>query len=108
MDQFPEYEFKALAKMSSNQIKNYYSTSKIFMDLGIHPGRERMPREAPKTVMGCILIVAKRGSTLNNFDVPIDDLYKIDLIKKNSYEKIGKLISEIFNNYSFSKSFERF
>ena len=50
MDQFPEYEFKALTKMSSHQIKNYYSTSKIFMDLGIHPGRERMPREA--AVMG--------------------------------------------------------
>ena len=86
MDQFPEYEFKALAKMSSNQIKNYYSTSKIFMDLGIHPGRERMPREA--AVMGCILIVAKRGSTLNNFDVPIDDLYKIDLIKKIHMKKL--------------------
>ena len=40
MDQFPEYEFKALAKMSSHQIKNYYSTSKIFMDLGIHPQRK--------------------------------------------------------------------
>lgn len=107
MDQFPEYEFKALAKMSSHQIKNYYSNSKIFMDLGIHPGRERMPREA--AVMGCILIVAKRGSTLNNFDVPINDLYKIDLSKKNSYEKIGKLISEIFNNYeNHLKDFEMY
>ena len=84
MDQFPEYEFKALAKMSSNQIKNYYSTSKIFMDLGIHPGRERMPREA--AVMGCILIVAK--GSLNNFDVPINDLYKIDLIKKIHMKKL--------------------
>ena len=98
MNQFPEYEFVALANLTNHQIKNYYSTSKIFMDLGIHPGRERMPREA--AVMGCILIVAKRGSTLNNFDLPINDLYKIDLNKKNSYEKIGKLISEIFENYN--------
>ena len=29
MDQFPEYEFKALAKMSSNQIKNYYQLQKF-------------------------------------------------------------------------------
>ena len=103
----PEYEFVALSKMSVQQIKNYYSTSKIFMDLGIHPGRERMPREA--AVMGCILIVAKRGSTLNSFDVPISDSYKIDLSKNNSYENIGKLISKIFNNYDdHLKDFETY
>jgi len=97
MQLLPHYEFKALSQMSDLEIKDCYYRSKIFMDLGTHPGRERMPREAG--MMGCILIVANRGSASNDYDVPIDKSYKMNLAEKNVYNKIRDLIEDIFKNY---------
>ena len=97
MQLLPHYEFIALSKMTDFEIKDYYHQSKIFMDLGTHPGRERMPREAG--MMGCILIVANRGSAANDFDVPINNLYKMNLKEKNIYNKVANLIENIFKNY---------
>ena len=96
-NQFPQYKFVALSNMSKVELKKMYSKSKIFMDLGTHPGRERMPREA--SAMGCVIIVANRGSVKNDFDVPINKIYKFDLKKKNVYRDIGNLIQNIFDNF---------
>jgi hypothetical protein len=107
MQLLPHYEFKALSQMTDLEIKDNYNCSKIFMDLGTHPGRERMPREA--SMMGCILIVANRGSASNNYDVPIDKLYKMNLNEKNIYDKISDLIENIFTNYeSHLRNFETY
>ena len=97
LNQFPQYKFVALSEMSKVELKQMYLKSKIFMDLGTHPGRERMPREA--SVMGCVLILAKRGSAENDFDVPINRIYKFDLKKKDVYQDIGNLIQDIFDNF---------
>tara|TARA_B110000444_G_C18359137_1_gene375189 strand:+ start:107 stop:517 length:411 start_codon:yes stop_codon:yes gene_type:complete len=107
MQLLPHYEFKALSQMKDSEIKDNYCRSKIFMDLGTHPGRERMPREA--SMMGCILIVANRGSVSNDYDVPIDNIYKMDLYEKNIYNKIADLTENIFKNYeNHLKNFETY
>lgn len=103
----PDYEFKGLSNMLENEIKENYIKSKIFLDLGTHPGRERMPREA--SMMGCILILANRGSVQNKFDVPINDLYKINLHEKDYYEKVVNLIKNISNKYEHHlKNFDHY
>ena len=107
MNFFPKFNFKPISQMSNLEIKNFYSKAKIFMDLGTHPGRERMPREA--AVMGCILIIANRGSASNNFDVPINNLYKVNIDEKNIYKKVAVLIEDIFKNYdNHLKNFENY
>ena len=104
---FPEYKFIAVSNFDKYELKNIYLKSKIFLDYGPHPGRERMPREA--VAMGCVLLLANRGSVVNDFDVPIDKIYKFDLTKKDVYLKTGKLIKEIFYNYeNHWSSFENF
>lgn len=47
----------------------------IYLDLGEHPGRDRLPREA--AVAGCVVLVGKRGAAANNIDIPIPDEYKL-------------------------------
>lgn len=56
--------------------------SKIYLDLGPHPGRDRLPREA--AAAGCVVLVAKRGSASNEIDVPLGDEYKV----RCSHERI--------------------
>ena len=56
-----------------------------------------MPREAAS--MGCVILVANRGSVRNNFDVPIENVYKIDLSNKKSLKKINYLVDDIFENF---------
>ena len=104
---FPQYKFVGLSNMSKMELKDMYLKSKIFLDLGTHPGRERMPRES--SVMGCVLILANRGSVKNDFDVPVDDIYKFDLKKKDVYLNIGNLIQSIFDNFqSHITSFKKY
>ena len=57
MQLLPHYKFKALSQMTNSEIKDNYCRSKIFMDLGTHPGRERMPREA--SMMGMYINCCK-------------------------------------------------
>jgi hypothetical protein len=47
----------------------------IYLDLGHHPGKDRMPREA--TLSGALSVVARRGSGAFHADVPIPWEHKI-------------------------------
>ncbi len=94
---FSNYNFKALENLDRSELKKLYSSSKIYLDFGTHPGRERMPREAAS--MGCVILVANRGSVCNDFDVPIENIYKININKKESFENINHLFNDIFENF---------
>lgn len=50
--------------------------SKLYIDFGSHPGKDRIPREA--AVCGCCVITNRDGSALNNVDVPIPGKYKLE------------------------------
>jgi hypothetical protein len=50
--------------------------SEIYLDLGKHPGRERIPREA--ALARCVVVVANRGSAANDIDMPIPEQYKVN------------------------------
>ena len=94
---FPNYNFTALENLDKFELRKLYLSSKIYLDFGTHPGRERMPREAAS--MGCVILVANRGSVCNDFDVPIENIYKIDINNKNLFKKLGHLVDDIFENY---------
>lgn len=102
--QFPNIKFVPLENMTPDEVKEFCKMSKVYIDFGNHPGKDRFPREA--AILGCCIITGKRGSAKYYEDVKISDEYKFDDLESN-IEKIGNKINEIFKNYDIKiKDFE--
>ncbi len=69
-------EFVPLSGYGEAELRALFSRSKLYIDFGEHPGRDRMPREAASC--GCIVFTGQRGSAGNPVDVPLADFYKLD------------------------------
>ena len=83
MDTCPEFEWIALQNMSHEEMKQTMLTSKVYIDFGNHPGKDRIPREA--ALCGCCVITGKRGSAKNDVDVKIPPSYKFDDNNENLF-----------------------
>jgi len=62
-------EFLPLVNMNQTQIIELCKKSKVYIDFGNHPGKDRFPREA--ALLGCAIITGKRGSAKFSGDVKI-------------------------------------
>lgn len=69
MKSFPAAEFTPLVGMTSSEVAQALASSAVYLDLGYHPGKDRMPREA--AMCGSVSLVARRGSGAFHADVPI-------------------------------------
>lgn len=96
----PEFKMNPLQNLTRNELIQELGASKVYIDFGHHPGRDRIPREA--AVMGCCLITSTRGSAGNQYDIEINDEYKFELNNENIPEICDK-ISEIFNDYEMHR-----
>jgi len=64
-----------LQDMTRDEVIQALTSSKIYLDLGNHPGTDRIPREA--ALLGCVVITNFRGSAGNEIDVPLNrELFK--------------------------------
>ena len=70
----PDLAWQEITGFTSAEVKVLFQTSKLYVDFGSHPGKDRMPREA--ATHGCCIITGRRGSAGNAFDVPIQTRYK--------------------------------
>lgn len=90
-------EFVPLSKdLSQKEVIYLFKTSKVYIDFGNHPGKDRFPREA--AYLGCAVITGKRGSARNEKDVPIPSSFKFQ-DKLSNIPMIIDKINEIFSNY---------
>ena len=90
-------KFVPLINMNRKEILDTLIKSKIYIDFGTHPGRDKIPREA--VLLGNCILTNKKGSANNPVDISIPDRFKFEETKKN--EKIlNNIIEEIFNDYS--------
>ena len=106
MEQCPEYTFIPLENLTPDEVATLCKRSKVYIDFGTHPGKDRFPREA--AILGCVVLVGKRGSAVNQVDIPIDDAYKFAL-RNSSIPSIRKKIQEIFQNFEEEqKQFETY
>ena len=80
---------------NTKQIINIYNKTKVYLDFGYHPGKDRMPREA--ALFNNCIITNKKGSAKNKLDIPINDKYKFE--EKNQFRKDIKNHIKIFKNY---------
>ncbi|TNM59453.1 hypothetical protein FHN55_20690 [Streptomyces sp. NP160] len=71
----PEVEFVALEGMTREQLVAELRRSLVYLDLGYHPGKDRMPREA--ALCGAVTVVARRGSGAFHADVPLPWEHKV-------------------------------
>ena len=95
-----------LQNMTTEEVKEMLSKSKVYIDFGNHPGKDRFPREA--AISGCCVITGKKGSAAFYEDIPIDDKFKFDS-KKENVPEIVKKIRECLDNYEdTSKCFEKY
>ena len=72
-----DIEFQPIKNMGRKEVIKTLQNSKVYIDFGHHPGRERMPREA--ALCGCCVITGFRGSAQFFRDVPISDNYKFNI-----------------------------
>jgi hypothetical protein len=92
----PNISFKPIINMTRDEVYSTMMQSKIYIDLGLHPGKDRIPREAVS--MGCCIMTCKKGSARNPFDVPIPAEYKFDL-KRAGLIKILDQVRTVFSDF---------
>lgn len=95
-----KFKFIPIINMNNLEIIELMKISKIYIDFGRFPGRDRIPREA--VLSDNIIIIGKRGSGSNDLDFPIQKKYKINIKSSNFAEKVTQMIEYSFNNYNDS------
>jgi hypothetical protein len=94
---FPNIEFKPIQNMTAVEVASLLGDSKVYIDFGEHPGKDRIPREA--AMSKCVVITGKKGSANNSIDLPILAEYKFG-DSESDISKIGELIQDIFENFA--------
>ena len=94
---FPQFHFVPLINMSELDLRYAYRSSKLYIDFGHHPGKERMPREA--AISGCCIITGRKGSAGNLLDIPIPEEFKIDESLSNFTDLFGEAAHQVICNF---------
>lgn len=92
----PELNWIALKDLTVAQVRQAFLSSKVYIDFGHHPGRDRFPREA--AVSGCCIITGTRGSAAWFDDLPIPHTFKFDQNTSDIYDIIAR-IKECLSDY---------
>jgi len=92
-----DIKFVPLVNMSEKQIVETLKISKVYIDFGNHPGKDRIPREA--ALLGNCIITSKKGSAKYFNDVPILNKYKMDKV-----DNIKDIIIDCFLNFEDNSS----
>lgn len=90
------YKFKALTKMTPEELIEAYKHAKLYVDFGHFGGPERMPKEA--VYFGCCILVGKRNAAENDFDIAIPEKYKI--LDYNNMDVVSSKIEQILLSYN--------
>ena len=99
-------KFIKLENLNTNQILSIFEKTKIYIDFGYHPGKDKMPREA--VLFNNCIITNYKGSAKNKNDIPINEEFKFYERSKN-INKIQTKINEVLLNHKKEfKKFERY
>ena len=98
----PDLEFLPLAGYSQEELKNIMRSSKIYIDFGNHPGRDRLPREF--VLDGGVLISGMRGSAGNDKDIPLSRKYKLDETENSFFDHAADLLRDTLKNYKLAQN----
>lgn len=106
INEAPEIEWTPLINLSYDEVVDLMQRSKVYIDFGNHPGKDRLPREA--AVNGCCIITGKRGSAAYQEDVDIPAGFKFE-DRKELTREIIQTIHQIFDSYEeISPQFDKY
>lgn len=88
----PDINFTPIVGMEESQIIDLLKISKVYIDFGHHPGRDRIPRES--AILGNCVITNSLGAAGFYNDIPVGKQYKTDNV-----EEIGTSIRNCFENF---------
>jgi len=88
----PNVNFKPIVGMDEIQIIELLKISKVYIDFGHHPGRDRIPRES--AILGNCVLTNLSGAAGFHNDIPVDKKYKT-----TDVDQIGNIITNCFDNY---------
>jgi hypothetical protein len=91
------FQVAELGGMDSQGVSEVLHASKVYVDFGRHPGRDRLPREA--ALAGCLVMSTYIGSATYWEDMPLSNWYKFETLD----EVIGK-VAELMYRESPSAS----
>jgi hypothetical protein len=94
---FPDFHFFPLSGFNREQLATKFLESKLYIDFGHHPGKDRLPREA--AIHGCCVITGLYGSANNHIDVNIPEAYKIDDRSPHFFNHFKAQVNLIFNHF---------
>lgn len=66
-----------IRNMSKTEVRDTLFKTKIFIDFGHHPGKDRVPREA--AIAGAVILLHAAGSANFQGDHPLDNTYRFTL-----------------------------
>ncbi len=95
ISELKEVEFIPLTKMTEKEVLETLCQSKVYIDFGHHPGKDRIPREAAMCG-NCIVTSSDKGASAFNEDMPIPDHYKFT---EAEIEEICSCILDCLKNY---------
>ena len=106
MSKSENWRWIPLIGLKNTEVKKLLSSSKVYIDFGNHPGKDRFPREA--AILGCCIITGQRGAAKYQQDIPIDNKYKFS-DKVEEIPNIIKIIRKCMDDYSNeSLNFEKY
>ena len=74
IEQSPKFNWVPIQGLSTSGVRNLLVKSKVYIDFGNHPGKDRFPREA--AISGCCIITGRKGSANYKEDLPIPEEFK--------------------------------
>jgi hypothetical protein len=90
-DKLSDHECLRLAGMSRNEVLQHLSNSRLYIDLGNQPGRDRLPREA--SLLHTYVMVNKKGAGSFYRDSPLSQEFKINVADPyTSLKKIDAIL----------------
>jgi len=95
----PDLNIIKIQGMNKQEVTTAMSKSKIYIDFGHHPGRDRMPREA--SLLNAVVFVKRTGAASYKEDVPIDEYFKFDDISE-----LREKIIYTLDNYEAQKDIQ--
>lgn len=101
-----EYQWVPLCNLTNTEMRALLTTSKVYVDFGNHPGKDRIPREA--CVSGCCIITGRRGAANNPVDIPILDEFKFEDSVENFQAIRDKITQCMVDFVNESKKFDSY
>ncbi len=104
----PDLEWVPISGLQPDQVQELLLTSKVYIDFGEHPGKDRIPREA--AISGCVVLTGRRGAADFFADLPIDDQYKFgqDTSLSAVVAKIRACIADFATHSAMFEPYRRF